>query len=242
MGLRSPFLIIFFTATLSMCVACVQPARLPQPDPSQSRESLQFSEVDGVRVAIQPYTSRDALEKYFGVDLLEISVVPIMVFIENSSDRAILIEAGKFRIVPDVHGENTSVQTGNQMAKPFEVSRTTSTRDTGLVTSAGALTGIPIVVAPIVFMAPFLDYSNRKMVEVSSNIGRQAITDTTLYKHEKHHGFIYLRISDDMAATQDLALSIPLGTVDLKSSSSLRLPLRLPKEDLSRRIPTGGKK
>jgi hypothetical protein len=85
-----------------LVVAC---SHTPLPIPPQSMDSYQFRQTQGgVRIAVDPYFTRDRLQVAFtgGEDFIQSGLLPVRVIIENDSPGSVKVDPRAFRLIrPD---------------------------------------------------------------------------------------------------------------------------------------------
>lgn len=221
-----------------LCTGC-QPPRLPELSLNALSTRMQFEDKDRFRVSIEPYTKKSQLQEYFGIDLLEYAILPVLVVIENHGDKDVLVQSSDFSITTVSMLHNTTVTKTGTVAEPIDVERKsveTTAKGGALGVVLVANLAIPAAVLVVFPAGLILDRYNRKRVEVAANLNRKALLDKVVYQGEKHYGFIYLKLEGQLATPIEFPLEAKFRPLGKSQLFSFQFSIRVDEEDLCDRV------
>ena len=179
------------------CVHNTQFPDVPISDVSMYARNLNNN---GLKIASDPFIEEDRVIRYFGENLLSDGILPVMIIIDNGSEKAVLIEVKNTYLMMDNHDQNlnsTEVKLKDQV-------RTYNMQDGGgasIIMNYAIPTAVIMGANPLLVLAmpiatlPFL-YSQTKANVLKQVIDENVLFDKSLYPGDKHHGFVFFKVKD----------------------------------------------
>ncbi len=158
--------------------------KLPE-HPVQPANYSPYSQIkDGLAVAIEPLTSSQESEKYFGTDLLSAGILAVFVTAENrGAPSSFLVTKEQFSLregQAEVHEASRRDQLGSEAA-----GQTINT------VGALGLVIVPILALPLVFVGSKM---TSDATVVKQNFAVKELQAKTLSSGEEIHGFVYFQL------------------------------------------------
>ena len=203
MGKKIFYFIIFVFLFLIGC-ASIMP---PDVEIQTTSQYLFYQEKEGLKIAIDPYTDRDRVKTYFGIDLLAEGVLPLLVIAENhNNEYSFFMQKDSILFATNIDVPST---------KPTKITESSSLKkqeqelvDLGNVWANEALLYRTVEYNPdllgssIVFTAvgAVLIYdqiaTSRKKNVFEYNFIEKEWLDKILYPGASSHGFVYFRFQN----------------------------------------------
>lgn len=159
--------------------------------PPVQTQNLQNLEVDGLKLSVYPLTTRAEVKHVFKVNLLNRGVLPIQFKAENANPSTSFVIA-KDKIV--IMNETTrATNSSGEIAKDLA----SWSRQRQLGTAAGVAVGLPVVAAPVFFLAVAMRPTEGAFVfkPAEENLSGKEFQTRTLGPRQSAEGFIYFRSS-----------------------------------------------
>ena len=146
---------------------------------------------NGLKIAIDPFIEEDRLIRYFGGNLLSYGILPVVIIIDNGSEKAVMVEAKNTYLMMDNNNQNLNFTSQNPKEQVY-------TRDIQIVETINTLTPLTPLMGPLPALAAFAYIHNRVKTEteLTESIDENALLDKSLYPGDKHHGFVYFDVKD----------------------------------------------
>lgn len=187
--IRTLILILFIILFTTTCSKSHFPS---VPIDELSRYTMSKSSYE-ITVAIDPYTEKTRLVKYFSVNLLKkYNILPIQIIIQKNTSQSIIVDS-----------QNITLQSFNdtsipRLSLPLAKKKIEDDWHPEYVHELGALTFIAIFF-PILYpiYLPPLGVSiqhSQNSVDAMWSIGKNALLDRILYDNEIYTGFVYFNI------------------------------------------------
>jgi len=214
---------------LSICLCCstiglsAGCAKYSLPDIKVTSTELYntHKEMEGLSMAIDPYIDKEKMDKFFGMNLTDKGIIPVMIIIENHSKSSYLVEKNAFSIA--------ALDGSFAKDKSLTSERQSMTR-TARATSALMLAApfAPFGGVAVIVGLPIASYFDNKEQEIHRQIGNNEISDKTLFPTESMHGFVYLQgpSASVLQRIESLSLSIKIKNMESGNVLDFSFPLR----------------
>jgi len=193
-----------------------------EPYPTRSPEALSaHEERSGLTVAAAPLVKRKESKRYFGADLTDAEIVPILIVVRNASPDAsyLLLEDRVSIAIPSGAAARADhAPTSNQRAMGTQVA--------GLVLlgASGAFPPLVLVGLPVYLVGATMEPDNR---EVQGRLVANALRSTTLSPGAQTQGFVYFARKDFPKGSQACVVTIELARMDGGAAERFELPISL---------------
>ena len=145
----------------------------------------------GLKISAEPFTEKDKLRRFFGVDLLSKGVLPVLIVFENKN-----AEDG-FSIVQE-HAQLAIGKSNPDFEKDAHTSPNVHATEPPLTYSTSIQALLPIQALPVALLIGGVD----QLVEgyhcapavVAQNLEEKKLTHKIVYPGSTHYGFLYFRI------------------------------------------------
>lgn len=203
-----------------LCAGCMHdlPETLPQLQLDSFGPPLRR---DGVRIAIDPITDASRSAAYFGEDLLDLGVLPVVVSVANESGpQSLLLDPSSLR----VEGVTASV-VGAEL--PVDADPTKKAADVNTLVMLVPVVGLAAMAASVPMQAARLQDTWNASV-VRHEMARHQLRATTLAPGEEEHGIVFVLLGDDAKRPDDeITLVIELADFAGTPMPSFELPISL---------------
>jgi hypothetical protein len=212
----------------SLCAGCATTRLAPEIPVGQVEEYAHYQEKGGLAVAMESLSDSAELREYFGDDLLEKDLLPILVVAQNkSSEETYLISAEGVSIDsgPDQGGDTNASE---KVASSVEARDAAYEKDYGGIRAA--------IVSPILLPVAFVDWGpSEHSKSVQHNIVSKALGRKSLSPGQSHAGCVYLRLppgqSDGKATHMVLVAERLMGGEPLRFSIPVTIPVDAKKKE-----------
>ena len=196
-------------AVMGGCTA----SRLPDYPTMSVTEYGPHKTADGVTVAIHPITSATEARKYFGTNLLDSHILPVLVVVENQHPRDSFI-IRKERI---------------GLAGPQEAPDRGAVGSSAGRTAVGATAGVAIIAAPIAAPALLLTFvaMESSAAEIRRNFATKELHQETIPTGMTKRGFVYLQPPPDTEREGRGVIHVELWEPVSKTPRSFDFDIRL---------------
>ena len=175
-------------SVLSCLLGCA--IRLPEIEVRPPAAYPGFRDVQGLRVAADPYFAKERVRRAFGTDLLSQGVLPVLVVLENGTDSVFSIQKDGIALVQDgVVDEGGTVPPD----APPKKRNLTPLEQAGLVVGSLVVVASPAVGLVLVAGAAFSEHSDANRARIRNHMLVSELSDRTVYPRESTRGFVYFR-------------------------------------------------
>jgi len=211
----SPLPIILLSVLLVS--GCTVPVRISDIDgkkPSSYNHSVSLS---GLSLAADPFSEEDRLKRYFGEDLLERGILPILVVMQNVS------AADAYIPLPDQSGlvlrtSNAQEGTGNVVAEGAQRGYQGVPLDMEVL----LLLFFPVSLGSMVA----LETHSANETAIINNMRDKRLYEKTVYPGSVHSGFLYFRLTGRDKVKDIMRLSLSLK--NLKTGEIMTATIEFP--------------
>jgi len=208
---RPAMLVLGLTLPVVM-VGCTA-SRLPDYPTMSVTEYGPHKTADGVTVAIHPITSGTEASKYFGRNLLDRHILPVLVVVENkhAQDNFII--------------RKERIGLAGPQAAPDRGAVGSSTG----ATAVGAAAGVTIIAAPIAAPAVAVIFAAMKSQanEIERNFATKELQQETIPPGMTKSGFVYLQLPPDTEREGRGVIHVELWEPVSKTPRSFDFDIRL---------------
>lgn len=205
-----------------LILSCAAPDIAPDVEIKKCSEYESFQIKDNLHVAMEPFQEKEIVKYYFGTDLTETGIIPILVVTENHNRTTSFLlpsaEPELFTTQNNLLIENN--KTGNSGAFDTKSAKTTSSQEIDKYNKSREIAAMaittPIILLPLVPILASVDLGpSYKAITVEQNIISKAFKKGTLSPGESESGFIYLKVPKEL--NQDAQLGITLKALNMHS-------------------------
>lgn len=172
---------------------CPRAIRLPEIDPKPPTAYSNFGDYDGLRIAVDPYVTKERVAEVFGVNLLEQDIVPVLFVFENQTRAVFSIERTRMSLV-------NVADLGTQ--KVLSISPDAGRREGSLMTTARvavATVGVAAIVSPaagalLVVGGIAIEHADANRARIRNHMLTSELGDRTLSPEQSMRGFVFFRV------------------------------------------------
>ncbi len=194
------------------CVACAT-LELPEYPVHAPGEYANTVARSGLVLAVEPIVDGATSQRYFGTDLGDANIVPVLVVAENRSTASFLLDKNQIELLTPKPALEEAVSEGGA-----EAAMTASVAALGV----GMVAFLPLAVAAI----PAMFAVGKELSDLSATehqLLTSELQSTTLSPGKRAHGFVYFQLPADRELAQ-LGLTVPF--VDLERQRTERFEFR----------------
>jgi len=187
---------------------------------------------DDLHVAMEPFQDEKTVKQYFGTDLTEAGIIPILVVAENHNQTTSFLLPSDEPELFAINQDNLSIETkyGSE-AFDTKSAKATATRDIEKYNADKEQTGYaamalttPIILLPLIPVMASVDLGpSYKTITVEQNIIFKAFKKGTISPGESESGFIYLKVPNDFNQEAQLRITLNAFNMQLKRADDLNL-------------------
>jgi hypothetical protein len=213
-------LIIFMVGVLMLnsCAIAVPPEVKIKPTITYKY----YDEKDGLKISIDPIFEENRVKEYFGTDLDSLGILPVLIVAENSSSKSsYLVTKKDISLNIKQHSNDLVKKSGSAgISKPGD-----HLYGIGGAFATGGLI-VPILIIP---GAIFTQIANKKAQDyktITDNLTKKGFTDSTIFPHESHSGFIYFPIKENELGQNNLVINVKVINMTANKPVSFRFDVK----------------
>ncbi len=196
-----------------LLVGACSAARLPDFQPQAIDQYPQRAERNGLVVAAHALTDEDQVERYFGTDLVDDGILPVLVVAANrGSDSSFIVLSDSIQLA-----RPTAKATGDDVAS------TTASQAVGYTGLATALV-VPVVAIALIPTAAAMLSSAR---EQSYSFLTKQFHSQTVSPGEQVSGFMYFKLKDGSLPAPGTVVRVRVLRPGVGQAQLLEIPLRV---------------
>ena len=193
---------------LSGCTGYSAAAMPPIPATEKSGCHLLINR-EGIEVMVDPFVEAERLEKWFGENLREHQILPVLVIVENHS--------GPGGFVLETSSAQVLLQDGRLTSEPHLRKSIYQEDAAGATMRLTSLAVSPL--AGLAYMGIFNpERQQRKTLRLADRMADVEYTQRTLYPGELHHGMLYFRLQHPEDADRIVGFSVRGRSITLGQS------------------------
>lgn len=205
-----------FTITIALALNVLTACSGVKMRDVQVKDFSQYNthqEQKGVRVAVDPYIEKERLKEFFGTNLLSVyGILPVHVVVENGTNQPLLIQKNDIVMLPS---DNSGISHEPPAYVNMPIRHKWNKLDHGWMT----LIGVALFPLPAALAAPAVLKVEADYASIMRNINEKSLHDKSIYNGERHDGFVYFQLKDNVA--KGTVPKVRVNVKNLKSDETL---------------------
>lgn len=189
----------------------------------QPFDNYEYKEIkEGLAIAIQPFTSREDVEKQFGTNLLSEGILSVLVFAENrSSKSSYILFKDRVWLTPGL-----LLPDGTSVRERLTLDQTAQALTVGAFVGLGAGFAVP---GPTLLALPLAFASNKMEADADAikyNIAIKELHTRTISAGRGVSGFAYFKMPEKGIATPTWTVHIDVFDLQSRKSLTFNIPFK----------------